>query len=336
MNTTLNRNRIALASLLTLSLAPFSSAQIQNGFFELGGPGIAPPLWTQVGGVRQDSPEAAGLGGPGINSARFMDGAGMALSAGYKGAGIGQRFQCDVFNPANTCYVRFVYAHDAIPAGARAFVWMNGAFGPLMAELPDNLPAGPSVAQVGYPGCGNLVIKFGLLEPGGGAFQSTLMVDNVIAQCGQPFPLATELQMSNYTPTPGAPATDLVTAICTKMGGFQGMGGGSPGGLDMFGEGSVEPGSQNKLILKGGAAGEKAFLILGVEKANVPMFGGTLVPSPITILPITLTGETTEIPFTWPANAGPFDIYTQASQGDTTLGDVVLFKLSNGLWIQGQ
>ena len=336
MNLTLDSRRLALSGLFALSLAATSHAQIQNGDFELGGPGIAPPLWTQVGGVRQDSPEAAGLGGPGVNSARFMDGVGIPLGQGFKGAGIGQRFRSDQFNPASTAYIRFVYAFDELPVGTRAFVWVNGAFGPRMAELPDNLPAGPTVAQVAYPGCGKLVVKFGLIEPGNGPFQSTLMVDNVIAVCGGPFPLATELPMSDFTPTPGSPASDLVGAICTQMGGFQDMGGNSPGGLDLIGEGSLEPGSTNKLILQGGDNGDKVLLILGTETANLPMLGGTLVPSPTNVIPITLTGASTEIPFTWPANAAQLDIYVQASIVDTTLGDVVLYKLSNGLWLEGQ
>lgn len=279
------RHRIVAAAVLVT--AATAQAQVKNGQFEKGGSGIAPPHWTEVGGVLQNPPEGAGLGGPGNNSAVVTAGPGVIVAPGMRGAALGQTFPCGPQNAPGVCFVRFAYRYDEQPpqSNAAAFVAIRGQFGTLIAELPDNTPPGPGYVQIAYPSCGPMKLSFGAVEPIlAPMFLSSLLIDHVMAKCdNQPFPNTPMLELHPLQGQQGA-VPNLVKILCDKLGPWQDLGHGKPGIAGKLpildGVGPLSAGANNGLALADGRPNAPVVAIAGLADISVPFLAGTLVPRP--------------------------------------------------------
>ena len=341
MNTRLRT--LSLATVTGLLFCSGALAQVKNGHFEVGPSGIAPPRWTEVGGVIQAPPEGAGAGGPGVNSAAFTLGAGVDLGGGVRGAAIAQRFRCGPPNPQATCYVKLDYAYDEQPmnSASKAFVFLSNASGSQIVELPDNMPGGPHTVQVGILGCGKVTIKIGLIEVSVQEdFASLLLVDHVVAKCDfVPFDGIPELDMTPFTPSAGTPVSDLLIDLCDEMGAWQDLGharadaaGNQP---HLAGSGDLSPGSSSALHLTGLVAGAPLIIIAGLSEAYIPhSSGATIVPQPQVVVTTVAPAATLTLPIVVAA-AMPTDVdlYVQAFQAIDLKGiegnDIAA---SNALW----
>lgn len=321
---------------LIVALATSSHAQVKNGHFELGGSGIAPPLWTEVGGVVQDPPEGAGAGGPGVNSAVFTTGVGEALTGGFLGAGIQQRFKCGPPSDQMTCFVRLDYLFDEQPAGSatKAFVYLENASGSVIAELPDNYPGGPDRVQLGLPGCGRVRIAIGLIEKNTQqeGWQSLLLVDHVVSKCDTvPFAGVTQLPATSYSPVAGTPVGDLLNALQKKMGSFQDLGGAVANphtGIapSIHATGTLAAGQSVSMAIEKLDPTAHTLLLIGpAEAGEIP---GLVQPG--VWLPIPLVATHLELTSIIPAGVAPgVDLYLQVVQVD---GSDFLIWNSNKLW----
>jgi hypothetical protein len=91
-----------------------------------------------------------------------------------------------------------------------------------------------------------------------------------------------------------------------------------PGGLpgkdlpSLVGLGSLATGSTTRLVLRGAPASSPAVLLAGSQQIDLPLFGGTLVPLPVVILPWTTDADgAAEIEFPWPASPPGAKVYFQ-------------------------
>jgi hypothetical protein len=77
---------------------------------------------------------------------------------------------------------------------------------------------------------------------------------------------------------------------------------GSNGAPHLVGSGPLTANSTNSITLTNAKANTTATLILGLNVLNVPFMGGTLVPEPTIIVPLTTNGTgTVNLQSTWPA-----------------------------------
>jgi hypothetical protein len=107
-----------------------------------------------------------------------------------------------------------------------------------------------------------------------------------------------------------ATATQVATgetsgfAACVKAEPWANLGMGKPGSSGMpalIGSGPLTPGSSDQLELSGACPICSTTLIVGLSEVNLPLRGGTLVPEPLFMLPLS-TGPNGELslPFVWP------------------------------------
>ena len=315
--TKLRMSAIPFALLVSLS----ASAQVKNPGFEVGGAGIQPPGWDNVGGVLQGPPEGAGLGGPGSNSAVFHLGTGDGLVGGFRGAGICQPFKCGQPDDTKQCFVRFAYVfNDGTANGnARAFVAMDGPKGLYLTMLPDNVPPGPQRVQVTYPCCGPLRLYFGLVEPTATTtFQSVFAVDQIEDKCGiVGFPGTPTLAMPPYDSSPNDPVSVLVNELCDQLPWLD-MGSAKPASNGerpwLLGSGDLTAGSVNSLHVANATSTSLTVLFIGGSVADVNFAGGTLVPTPDLVAVMGTNADgTIDLPFSLPASTLPgLTSYSQA------------------------
>jgi hypothetical protein len=95
-------------------------------------------------------------------------------------------------------------------------------------------------------------------------------------------------------------------AVLTVPATWTDLGLGKPGGSGiprLAGVGPLKGGTSGRLDLDGAGPGGAAFLVAGLAAANLPLYGGTLVPSPLVVASIPVSGAgTASVPFTWPAS----------------------------------
>ncbi|QDU66205.1 FG-GAP repeat domain-containing protein [Engelhardtia mirabilis] len=108
---------------------------------------------------------------------------------------------------------------------------------------------------------------------------------------------------------------------------------GSAGAAVWTGTGSLQAGASVSFSLTGGAASAPALVVVGLSAANLPLFGGLLVPANdglVTGLTLGASGALA-IPWTWPTSlsASGSELYTQVWYID--LGAPQLVAASNGL-----
>jgi hypothetical protein len=91
-----------------------------------------------------------------------------------------------------------------------------------------------------------------------------------------------------------------------------------PGGLpgkdlpSLVGLGSLAAGSTTRLALRGAPASSPAVLLAGSQQIDLPLFGGTLVPLPVVVLPWTTDADgAAEIEFPWPASPSGAKVFFQ-------------------------
>lgn len=324
---------------LALFTALTATAQVKNPGFEVGGTGIHPPGWHQVGGVRQDGPEGAGLGGPGNDSALITAGMGVMLPGPFRGAGIRQVFDCGNPQVGTACFIRFAYAYDdSMAPASSAFVAIDGPAGLLVAALPDNLPPGPQRVQVAYPVCGKLALAFGVVEADVGmGMLSMLLVDQIQTKCDtQAFAGTPVLALGPYPTAAGDPLSELLQRLYAPAP-FTDLGHGKAGAGDepwLLGSGSMQQGSSNSIHVANAAPLRPTALIVGANQANVPFLGGLLVPSPDLVLTFTTDANgAIDLPFTLPA-AVPAGVSLYAQDWILEAGGTI--AATNGLQLTAQ
>lgn len=101
----------------------------------------------------------------------------------------------------------------------------------------------------------------------------------------------------------------------------------------LTGDGRLFPGSRTRWRLSSAVANGLAVFATGGAPANVPLFGGTLVPSPDILLGALTDGiGTATLQFAWPGGASGFQAWTQAWVLDATGPQG--FTASNGVWLR--
>ena len=82
---------------------------------------------------------------------------------------------------------------------------------------------------------------------------------------------------------------------------------------ELAGSGDLSASSLNQVTLSNAAASSGATLVFGVTALNAPFKGGTMVPQPLLLVPLTTSaGGGASLPFVWPVGipAG-FAVYFQ-------------------------
>lgn len=123
-------------------------------------------------------------------------------------------------------------------------------------------------------------------------------------------------------------------SACLPLGNWADLGfakAGSAGAPRLSGSGTLAVGSTNEIDLTQAAPAAAAMLIFGLARSDQAFLGGTLVPSPLVVVPLaTDAGGALALPFIWPAGlpAGTA-LYFQCwiQDGAATLG----LAASNGL-----
>jgi hypothetical protein len=96
-----------------------------------------------------------------------------------------------------------------------------------------------------------------------------------------------------------------------------------PGGVagkdlpSLVGLGSLASGSPTRLALRGAPASSPAVVLAGTQQVDLPLFGGTLVPLPVVVLPWTTDSSgAAEIVFPWPAAPSGTKLFFQVGCQD--------------------
>lgn len=155
---------------------------------------------------------------------------------------------------------------------------------------------------VGWRGYGDEDPKtFEPILPDGVTFADVLAgVDDIVFTTGEPgffFGLTDFiLTLDNISiSTTGGPWSDLGNGLA-----------GDGGVPQLFGSGTLAPGSETALGLSNAAPSTAAFLFVGSDQVNLPLLGGTLVPSGdlATIAGLVNPSGTLPFGFAWPASLG--------------------------------
>ena len=125
------------------------------------------------------------------------------------------------------------------------------------------------------------------------------------------------------------------------------LGGGLDGTVDtpnLAGGGILSPGSPTRLAVRGAAAGSTAWLAAGFHRVDQPLLGGTLIPSPDILLPLSTgaagsesLGGTTggfDLEFPWPNLPAQTSLWAQVWVYDE--GAPHDWSASNGLQLVAQ
>ena len=136
-------------------------------------------------------------------------------------------------------------------------------------------------------------------------------------------------QNNNFKPQSGA-----AYAFDLGLGSWTGLASGLAGSSGvplLVGTGPLSPSSGNQLDLTSANSSSAATLVFGLSQLNAPFKGGTLVPTPLLLVPLaTNPSGALSLPFTWPSNVPPgMALYFQFWINDA--GGVAGFAASNGL-----
>lgn len=155
------------------------------------------------------------------------------------------------------------------------------------------------------------------------AFGTTLVYSTWLAGTGTDYNSKVELSnlhdpilvlqsySTNFPVTPGAydstanGSNDVVVAkFDLTLLPWRVVAGGKPGAKDwpnLAGAGPLTPGSMNRIKLVGAPSMTPAVLFVGFAELHAPVLGGTFVPTPDLILPISTDGSGgIDLPFQWP------------------------------------
>lgn len=151
------------------------------------------------------------------------------------------------------------------------------------------------------------VISDGALLPPDGQFQeAVIQVDIPPGHPGEN--LALGIRLVNLNAALGLEVNfDDVRLDEQPLSAWSDLGHGKPGSFGvplLVGSGVLTAGSSNQLALSQVPAATVAHLIVGFSAVSTPFLGGTLVPSPLLVLPLPTspTGDLV-LPFAWPATA---------------------------------
>jgi len=122
---------------------------------------------------------------------------------------------------------------------------------------------------------------------------------------------------------PIGPALDVAAAVQAIQSPWADLGFGLAGAAGeplLVGIGQMAPGTTNELVVSNVAPSTTGWWIAGFSRVLSPLFGGTLVPAPLIILPMASdTAGEASLSFIWPTGLPPgFALYSQAWFADVT------------------
>jgi hypothetical protein len=116
------------------------------------------------------------------------------------------------------------------------------------------------------------------------------------------------------------------------------LGGGLKGAADvpnLAGTGALVPGTPARLSIRGGTPGSSAFLVAGLSELDAPFKGGTMMPVPDILLPMSMAPQgALDLAFSWPA--APPGVVLTVQFWFKSLGEVASWSASNALQLTAQ
>jgi hypothetical protein len=124
----------------------------------------------------------------------------------------------------------------------------------------------------------------------------------------------------SYATTHGGDADLLIAKFDLEPLPWEVMGSGKKGTNDtpnLAGGGWLTPGAPTRLSLRGAANSAPAILFAGLQAIDVPVLGGTFVPAPAVVVPLSThaTGGF-DLPFAWPNAPVGISLYLQVWVAD--------------------
>ncbi len=290
---------LAHATPLTVVNPGFESPQVAPGTFATSAP---PPAWSPYGTLDF-----------GFRTIGVLHPATTTLydQPPPDGSNVGVVFLLD--DPANQAHFANQEAgllqtlSDALQTSTRYTLRVNVGN---IANDPN--PPHDAFQFTGFPGyrvdllAGGTVIASdpGSLLPGEGRFLETpieVEIGAAHALAGQPL----GIRLVNRNAAPGLEVNfDDVRLDAVDIAAWTDLGhatAGVAGSPRLVGGGPLSPGSSNHVALTDAAPSSAATLIVGLSQVDLPLFGGTLVPSPLLLVPLaTGAAGSTTLPFTWP------------------------------------
>ncbi|MBM5813098.1 MAG: hypothetical protein FJ191_14265 [Gammaproteobacteria bacterium] len=138
--------------------------------------------------------------------------------------------------------------------------------------------------------------------------EGTFLTDTLAFESGASHPLAGQalgLRLLNLNAAPGIEVNFDDVRLEATPSAWTDLGSAKPGSAgvpQLVGTGPLTAGSANALALNAAAPGAPATLVAGLGTLGAPFKGGTLVPSPLILIPFIASGAgAVTLPFAWPA-----------------------------------